>query len=296
MATAAARRVSAGRAGRALARLRASRRWRDRALVAPAVAVLALLFGGAVAGMLKTSLIPLGADGLSGATLDTWRALLGDPAFVDALLFSLRVTVLATVASAALAVPIALALRRRGLAIRSLAALPLPVPHLLVAVAAVLWLGPGGLADRLLGGLPLTLVRDDAGVGIVLVYVFRETPFLVLLMLAAMGRGLQERTEAAAVLGASPGQRARWVLWPTIRGPLVVGSIIVAAFVLGAFEVPLAVGPSYPPTLATFAFDATQGNVLAGEGLAAATLLLTSTVAVALAVAAVRFARDVEGS
>jgi putative spermidine/putrescine transport system permease protein len=291
MATAAARRVSAGRMGR----VRASRRWRDRALVAPAVAVLALLFGGAVAGMLKTSLVPLGADGLSGATLDTWRALLGDPAFVDALLFSLRVTVLATVASAALAVGVAMALRRRGLAIRSLAALPLPVPHLLVAVAAVLWLGPGGLADRLLGGLPVTLVRDDAGVGIVLVYVFRETPFLVLLMLAAMGRGLQERTEAAAVLGASPGQRARWVLWPTIRGPLVVGSIIVAAFVLGAFEVPLAVGPSYPPTLATFAFDATQGNVLAGEGLAAATLLLTSTVAVALAVAAVRFARDVEG-
>lgn len=269
-----------------------SRHWRDRALVAPAMAVLALLFGGALAGMARTSLVPLGAQ---TPTLETWRELFAAPAFADALIFSLRTTVLATVLSAALAVAVAVVLRREGTVVRSLAALPVPVPHLLVAVAAVLWLGPGGLADRLLGGLPVVLVRDDAGLGIVVVYLFRETPFLVLLLLAAMGRGLEERTEAAAVLGASPLQRARWVLWPTIRGPLVVGSIIVGAFVLGAFEVPLAVGPSYPPTLATFAFEATQTNVLAGEGLAAATLLLTSAMAIALAAATVRLARSEEG-
>ena len=54
--------------------------------------------------------------------------------------------------------------------------------------------------------------------------------------------GLAEREEAAAVLGASAWQRLRWVLWPTIRTPLVVGSIVVGAFALGAFEVPLTVG------------------------------------------------------
>jgi putative spermidine/putrescine transport system permease protein len=162
-------------------------------------------------------------------------------------------------------------------------------------VLAVLWLAPGGLADRALGALPVTLVRDDAGLGIVLVYAYKEIPFLVLLLLAAMGSGLREREEAAAVLGASARQRLAWVVWPTIRGPLVVGSIVVAAFVLGAFEVTLAVGPNHPPTLATYAYEAGQGDVIAGQGLAAAALLVTAGAAILLAFAAAPLARTVEG-
>ena len=259
--------------------------------LAPALLVLALLFGGALAGALRTSVLPLGGD----ASLESWRALLSDPAFRDAALFTLRLAVVATLVSAVAALGAALVLRHRGTAVRALVSLPVPVPHLLVAVVAVLWLAPGGLADRLLGGLPADLIRDRAGAGIVLVYVYKEAPFLVLLLLAAMGRGLAEREEAAAVLGASPWQRLRWVVWPTVRGPLVVGSILVAAFVLGAFEVPLAVGPNHPPTLAEYALQATQNDVLAGEGLAAACLLLTAVAAIALAVLAVRFAKDAQG-
>jgi putative spermidine/putrescine transport system permease protein len=267
-------------------------RWRDLGLLAPAAVVLTLLFGASVAGLLRTSLVPLGGE----ASLDTWRALLDDPAFTDALVFSLRTTVLSTLLAAVLALALAGPLRRGGPALRTLASLPLPVPHLLVAIVAVLWLGPGGLAERILGAaLPAQLIRDQAGIGIVLVYAYKEAPFLLVLLLAAMGRGLEERAEAAAVLGASPAQRARWVVWPAVRGPLVVGSIIVAAFVLGAFEVPLTVGPNDPSTLAVFALEATQGSLLGGEGTRAAALLVTSLAACALAVLAVRFARDAEG-
>jgi len=254
--------------------------------------VLALLFGGGIAGAVRTSLVPLDGE----ASLDSWRALFEDPAFVDAVLFSLRIAVVATLAAAVAAVGVALVVRTRGTALRALIALPVPVPHLLVAVLAVLWLAPGGLADRLLGtALGASFIRDEQGVGIVLVYLYKETPFLVLLLLAAMGRGLTEREEAAAVLGASAWQRLRWVLWPAIRTPLVVGSIVVGAFTLGAFEVPLTVGPNYPPTLAEFAFQATQNDLLAGEGIAAAALLLTAVASVGLAVLAVRLGRDQAG-
>jgi len=156
-------------------------------------------------------------------------------------------------------------------------------------------LAPGGLVERVLGALPLTLVRDRSGLGIVLVYLYKEAPFLALLALAAMGQGHRERDEACAALGASPWQRLRWVTWPTIRGPLVVGSIVVFAYVLGAFEVPLALGPSYPSTLAEYAYDATRGDLISGQGTAAATLLLTSLASMLLAVLAVRLARDPQG-
>lgn len=262
------------------------------AALTPSLLVIALLFGGALVGAIRTSLVPLPGAGLQTATLDAWHSVLSDPVFVDAALFTIRTTALATAISAGLAVLAALALRRRGAVPRTLFALPVPVPHLLVAAAAVLWLAPGGLADRALGALPVDLVRDSAGLGIVLVYIYKEAPFLALLVLAVMGRRLDQREEAAAVLGAGPTQRLRWVVWPAIRVPLVVGSLIVAAFAAGAFEVPLAVGPNYPPTLATYAFEATQTAELDGQARAAAALLVAFAASGAIALAAARLARS----
>ena len=266
-------------------------RLRDAAMLAPAVVTLSVLFGGALIGIADTSLRPLGGPAGTAA----WSELLADPAFHDSVAFTLRITVASTVIAALAALAIAGVLRGQGTVARALVSVPVPVPHLLVATVAVLWLAPGGLADRTLGGLPVDLVRDRAGVGIIAVYVYKEAPFLVLLLLAGMGDELRDREAAAAVLGAGPLQRLRWVTWPAVRGPLVVGSIIVAAYVLGSFEVPLTVGPNYPTTISEFAFGAVRGDVIAGESRAAAALLVAAAAAVALALAAVHFARDVEG-
>lgn len=250
-------------------------------LLAPALAVTLLLFGGALVGAIRTSLQPAGVGG--GASLDAWRAVLNDPAFADALGFSFQVTVASTAVSAAVALALAALLRHRGDVPRALFALAVALPHLIVAVLAVVWLGAGGLADRLMGELPVVLIRDRAGLGVVGVYVYKEAPFLVLLLLAAWNRSVAGREEAAAVLGANRWQRLRWVVWPAIRRPLVIGSVIVGAFVFGAFEVPLVVGPTYPPTVATFALEQTQSAALVGQARAAAALLVAAAVTMLLA-------------
>ncbi len=260
----------------------------------PALVVLLLLFGGAVLGALRVSLIPLGGD-LGDLTLDAWAGLFADPSFVDALSFTIRITVVATSISALLALLLALALRDRGQFARISGAAPVPVPHLLVATVAALWLAPGGIADRVLGGLPVDPIRDPAGSGVILVYVFKETPFIALLLLASLGAAVREREEAARVLGAGRLQAFAWVTWPALRAPLLLGSLIVAAFTIGSFEVPLAVGPNYPQTLAGWAFESTRGDLVSGEGEAAAALLVAGALAVALAAISVRFARNVEG-
>ena len=267
---------------------------RDRlvtiALVAPATTALLVLFAGGLLGAVLQSLQPGLGGGLSASA---WRILYSDPAFHDALWFSARIALEATALSAVVAILAALALRRHGTLARSLFALPVPVPHLLVSVVAVIWLAPGGLADRLLGALPLSLVRDRAGIGIVLVYVYKEAPFLALLVLAAMGQSVAERDEAAAVHGADWLRRLRFVVWPAIRKPLAAGCLIVGAFAFGAFEVPLVVGPSYPPTIATYALQATQGDLIRGQSLAAAALLVAAAASFALAATAVRLGRGV---
>jgi putative spermidine/putrescine transport system permease protein len=128
-------------------------------------------------------------------------------------------------------------------------------------------------------------VRDPGGLGIVLVYVYKEVPFLALLVLAAWGPAVAAREEAAAVLGARPLQRLRWVVWPAIRVPLVTGSAVVAAFVIGAFEVPLAIGPTSPQTLSELALTATRTGGLDGRAEANAALLVASLLALLVAAA-----------
>jgi len=254
-------------------------------MLAPAVGTTLLLFGGALAGAVEQSFTPPLGGGLETWTLESWRQVLGDPVFVDAFWFSLRTTLVATLVSAGLALLIATLMRTRSAAMRTAVAFPVPVPHLIVAVVAVLWLAPGGLADRVLGTLPLNLVRDQLGLGVVLVYVFKETPFLVLLLLAVMGRRLEEQEEMAAVHGIGRWGRLRWVIWPAVRAPLLIGSMIVAAFVFSAFEVPLAVGPNYPPSLGTYALEVTKSDAIGGAGQAAAALLLGAVASIAFALA-----------
>lgn len=245
----------------------------DRGRVWPAVTVMVAIFGAALTGAVRDSLRPR----LGELSLVAWGDVLGDPRFARALLFSLRLTVVATLLSALGAVALAAALRRSSW-LRAVSGLPVLVPHLLVAVVAVTWLAPGGVAERVLGGLPLVLVRDGAGWGVVLVYLYKEIPILALLVASSWGVDVDQRSEAAATLGASRWTRLRLVVWPAIRAPLLTGSVIVAAFVFGAFEVPLLLGPTTPETAAVYALTESRSAGLSGRARADVALLVVSAV------------------
>jgi putative spermidine/putrescine transport system permease protein len=258
--------------------------------VAPALAVVGLLFGGALTGALRTSVAPLPGQ---PATLDAWRRVLGDPAFLEAVGFTVALAVVSTVVSVLLALPVAGLLRGRAL-VQAVVTLPVLVPHLLVAALAVLWLGPGGLADRVVDGLPV-VVRDGAGIGIVLVYVLKEVPFLALLVLAAWDDRVAAREEAAASLGAGTVARLRHVVWPAVRARVVLGATVVAAFVLGSLAVPAVIGPTTPLTVPAYALRATRLGGLGGLADASVALLLASLLALGLAVAAGLLVRRLDG-
>ena len=261
-------------------------RVRSLAALAPALLVVLVLWGAGMVGAVRSSLgVSRPADGRRPTSARTGRCSRTRRSGTRSG-FTLRIAALSTIVSALVAVALAAALRRHGAPTRVLAAVPVPMPHLVAAVLGVLWLGPGGIADRILGGLPVDLVRDPAGLGIVLVYVYKEAPFLALLVLAAWSPAVSAREEAAAVLGAGPLQRLRWVVWPAIRAPLITGSAVVAAFVIGAFEVPLAIGPGSPETLSELALSATKSASLEGRSVANAALLVASLLAVGVAAAA----------
>lgn len=246
-----------------------------------------MLVGGlsiaALAGVISASFRPGALIGGSYGT-EAWERLFSDERFLDAVVFTLRAAFLATLISVVLAVPLAMALRRSSALARGLVAVPLPVPHLVIASVMVLWLGPAGLADRVVGTLPI--IADSFGWGVILVYVIKEVPFLALLMLAAFGEDDGSREEAARTLGATRWQRWRGVLLPQLARPVLLGSVIVAAFVVGSTEVPQIVGPLVPDALTTYAINVIRIRGPIARPDAAAALVVTSVLVLLLAVIA----------
>lgn len=253
---------------------------RSAAGAIPALVIVGGLSVAALAGLVSNSLRPGALVGGSYGT-DAWRRLLAEPSFGDAAVFTLRAAVIATLISVAITVPLAFALRKSSAFARGLIAFPIPVAHLVVASLLVLWMGPGGVLDRTIGTLPI--VADRFGWGVIAVYVLKEVPFLTVLALGALGDEDLRREEAARTLGASRWGRWRAVLLPQLTGPLLLGSLVVSAFVVGSTEVPQIVGPLSPDALTTWSITITRIRGPVARADAAAALVVTSLIVLALA-------------
>lgn len=229
----------------------------------PALPALLLVLLPTAAGLAGTVLPAFGwlpALGREGFSLEPWRALLATPGLGRAVLLTLGSGAGSTLLALLLAVAIAAALHGRPGERRLRALLPalLAVPHAAAAVGFAFLVAPSGLIARLLAPLlglerppDLATVQDPWAVSLTLALALRETPFLLLVILAAADRpAIDHRLAAARSLGRGPVQAwlevALPALWPALRLPLLA----VLAYGLSAVDMALVLGPTAPPPLA----------------------------------------------
>jgi putative spermidine/putrescine transport system permease protein len=123
-------------------------------------------------------------------------------------------------------------------------------------------LAPAGLFSRaavVLGWIQTSadfplLINDTLGVGIILTYVWKEVPFITLMILAVLRQSGNELMDVGRTLKASPWQCFRYITLPTIFPAVGAASLIVFAYTFGAFEVPFLLGRTYPMTLPVWAY------------------------------------------
>ena len=273
-------------------------------LLAPAVGVIGVLFVGGLGVALVQSLGYMPAIGLTEWSLDAYRQVLGDEDFVDSLLLTLYVSGVSTGLSTVLAVLAALALRRsRGRISAVVFQLPITIPHLVAAVGIALVVAQTGLGARLAAVLGLigepkefpALLYDRYSVGIILTYVWKEVPFIALVVLASLRGVASELEEVARTLGAGAWQRFWYVVFPVISPSVVAASLLVFAFTFGAFEVPYLLGKSYPTMLPVMAYNEYREIDLAARPAAMAINVLIALITGAAAAVYLRLARDLGG-
>jgi len=223
--------------------------WRSYALVAPALAVIAAFF-----------VLPLALSGvLAFRAKDggfTWEhfAKAWDLYQTD-LMFTVGIVVLSTLLIGVVAIAIAgyltLGENPRAVAIlRWLYRWPLFIPFIVTGQVMRTFLAKNGMLNHVLIGSglidPLTAQSMLDWRGIVIAFVWKQAPFVTLLLAGAMASLEQQQIEAARNLGAPRWRVLADVILPQVRGTLLVGLVLSFVTMLSVLSVPLMINPNSP--------------------------------------------------
>jgi putative spermidine/putrescine transport system permease protein len=219
------------------------------ALIAPALAIVVAFF-----------LIPLG---ISFAT--AFRAKDGAFTFehfeksfelyTTDLIFTLAIVLLSSALIAILAVAIGGYLTlgenpRAVAALRWLYRWPLFIPFVVAGQVMRTFLAKNGMLNHVLIGTgliePLAAQSLLDWRGIVVAFVWKQAPFVTLLVAGAMASLDRQHIEAARNLGA-PRWRVLWdIVLPQVRGTVLVGVVLSFVTMLSVLSVPLMINPNSP--------------------------------------------------
>jgi putative spermidine/putrescine transport system permease protein len=237
--------------------------------LAPALTIVFVLLGTSLIYGVPQSLGYISVIGERELSLTAYQNLVmgqgtAGREFWGSLGYSLWVSLASTILSAIGALFLATVLNRRPSNFDTFALnWNLAFPHLVWGVFMLLLLTQSGLLARWAGALGIietpadfpVLVRDRFGFGIILTYLGKEIPFLTLLILALLRTQSEGYLLVAENLGANIWQRFRLVTLPLVRPALVSGSLLVFAYIFGAYEVPALLGVRYPRTLPVLALE-----------------------------------------
>jgi ABC-type spermidine/putrescine transport system permease subunit I len=219
------------------------------ALIAPALIVVALFF---VAPLAMSAVVSFRAkDG--GFTVEHFAKAFDF--YSTDLLFTLAIVVLSTLLIGVVAIAIAGYLTLGGSA-RAVAALrwlyrwPLFIPFVVAGQVMRTFLAKNGMLNHVLIGSgliePLSAQSLLDWRGIVIAFVWKQAPFVTLLLAGAMASLEAQHVEAARNLGASRMRVLADIVLPQVRGTLLVGLVLSFVAMLSVLSVPLMINPNSP--------------------------------------------------
>lgn len=237
---------------------------RKKILVLPfillnSVVIIAALFKG-----LQISLGYYPLIGLNKITVANFNQVLTDPFFQKSLVYSCYLALTATFLSLLLGMAVAfLLLKVKSSWLHKIISLPISLPHIIVGLMMLQLISQSGIISRILfqlgliqeiGQFPL-FVHDSKGVGIVLVFLYKEIPYVAVSILAILQQIQLGYIEVARNLGASNTRIFFTIVLPMIQKTIATLFIILFCFTFASFEVPYLLGSPSNQTVALTAYD-----------------------------------------
>lgn len=238
----------------------------------PTRALLPLLapFAGIfAAGLCLTALQSLGLflpTASGGPTLEHYWAVLDNAAIRRSLVFTLYVSLVSALGSVSLGTALGYMVWKLPTRLRQAAVVykvGLILPHVAVAFLVLLCFGQTGLLASLAHTLGLAPTPQDFpqllyagdGLGMILAYMFKGTPFAMLMVLAVLFGFDTRLLQTAAMLGAGRLETFRRVTLPRLLPAMHSAFIILFLYAFGAFDIPFLLGESRPGMLSMRVYD-----------------------------------------
>ena len=224
-------------------------RWAGLLLVSPALLVIGVFF-----------LVPLALSVQSALTSKTgsWTLQHFDKSFElysTDMLFTVAIVLLSSALIAVVAIAIAGYLTlgenpRTQAALRWLYRWPLFIPFVVTGQIMRTFLAKNGMLNHVLVGSgmiePLAAQSLLDWRGIVIAFVWKQAPFVTLLLAGAMASVETQHIEAARNLGAPRWRVLLGIVLPQVRGTLLVGLVLSFVTMLSVLSVPLMINPNSP--------------------------------------------------
>jgi len=224
----------------------------------PGVGFILLFIGSSIFLTLVQSFGLFSITGKSAFTLENWKAILQARESMDSLFFSLKMGLLSSIGTVVVAFPIALFFRKGGAGkgiLGSIIKVPLFIPALVAAFLILNLISYHGLVNTTLMRLnlvnePLRMLNDKFGWGVVFIQIWKNLPFVLLIIMAALASIRDDTIDAAKNLGAG-----YWSIFFRMYVPLAMPGILVSMILMfikafGDFPIVSVAGPIYPSSMA----------------------------------------------
>lgn len=233
-------------------------------LLAPISILLILIMGVGILNCIFQSIGYIPSIGLNNFTLDYYKEILRDETFLKSLIFSLKTSFISSFICVVVGTLLAYTLSKNKYSKLKVNLLNLPIvtPHIVVVIIVFMIFSQSGILSRILYNLGVIkdsseftqLVLDENGIGIILVYLWKGIPFVIITAYNIL-KNISETLENVAInLGANKLQVFRFILLPLAMPSIITSFIILFAYSFGSFEVPFLIGPSTPKALSVQAY------------------------------------------
>ncbi|AOM81459.1 ABC Transporter Permease [Salisediminibacterium beveridgei] len=175
--------------------------------------------------------------------------------------------------------------------------LPMIIPHFVAGYLIYIIFAPSGWLSAVfyhigwidvMNQFPI-LVNDPLYIGVILTYVWKEIPFVLLMMLPVYQEMDLRYEDVSRTLGGNSFTVFRTVEFPWVFPVSLETFLILFVFVLGAFEVPALLGVTFPKMLPILAYEWFYQSAWVNRPMAQAMMVLISLFAILTAFFVLRF-------
>lgn len=227
-------------------------------MLVPGVGFIIFFIGSSISLTLLQSFGLFSITGNSTFTFSFWRTIITSREAHDSLYFSLKMGLFSSLGTLLITFPLALFFRKAGAGkglLGSIIKIPLFIPALVAAFLILNLISFHGLINTILMRLgiitePLRMLNDSFGWGVIIIQIWKNLPFVLLILMSAISAIRDDTIDAARNLGAG-----YWSILFRIYIPLAMPGILVAMILMfikafGDFPITSVAGPVYPSSVA----------------------------------------------